>query len=251
MEVLLVEDIVQYQEIIIRHVKHFLPELEAIRVCGTITDAERAIAEKTPDLLLLDIHLPDGTGFELLERIGVERLKFKLIFISAHDDYAIQAFRFSAIDYVLKPINVLDFQQALAKLSQFNLEEENIKVTALQQNIQRNSESIKKLILKDAHAVYLTEIQDIVRCESSNNYTIFFLKQGREIVVSTTLKEYDKLLKGHAFFRSHQSHLINLNFFDRYDKRDGGYIVMKDTTIIPLARGRRELLMSALASLGA
>lgn len=249
MEILLVEDIAQYQEIIVRHLHNLLPQPLNIRVCGTIGDAQETISQQIPELLLLDIHLPDGTGFELLERIGLERLKFKLIFISAHDDYAIKAFKFSAIDYVLKPINIIDFQNALAKVKQFNREDEQVKLSALQTAIQSKEKVLKNLILKDANAIYRIDIQDIVRCESSNNYTLFLLKDGRKLVVSTTLKEYDKLLKGLSFFRSHQSHLINLHYFDRYDKRDGGYIVMKDESIIPLSRGRRELLIKSLEAL--
>ncbi len=165
MEILLVEDLEQYQELIVRHLHSFMPKPFNVRVCGNIADAEREIGNKKPDLLLLDIHLPDGTGFDLLERLGLERLKFKLIFISAHDDYAIRAFKFSAVDYVLKPIDIVEFQMAIAKVVQYNAEEEKVKISALQANLLVKSESLKNLVLKDADSIYLIDIQHVMRCE--------------------------------------------------------------------------------------
>jgi len=246
MEILLVEDIPQYQDMIARQLHQAVSVPFNLRSVGNIEEGVTAIHEQMPQLLLLDINLPDGTGFELLERIGLERFKFKLVFISAHDGYAVKAFKFSAIDYVLKPINPLDFQSAVSKAMEFKSEEEQLKLDALQSNLQAPSEIVKKIILKDAESIYLIDIENIIRCESANNYTIFHLADKRKVVVSATLKEYNKLLKSKYFFRSHQSHLINLKYFNRYDKREGGYIVLKDQSVIPLSRGRKDLLMEKL-----
>jgi len=249
MNILIVEDLPDYQDIITRYLARILSDHFHVRISNSIQEALVAIQEEVPDLLLLDINLPDGNGFDLLNKIGREQANFKLIFISAYDQYAIKAFKFSAIDYVLKPIDFIDFENAIHKAIASSHEEEQLKRTALSENLQPSSQTLQHLILKDANAIYLIETQHIIRCEAANNYTTFFLNNGQQYVVSTTLKEYYELLKDQHFFRPHQSHLINLRFFMRYDKRDGGYIVLKDDTIIPLSRGKKERLLTALAQL--
>ena len=250
MNILIIEDEPSYQEIILRYLGSFLPQPHQIEVCNTLAAGEQAIHAQLPDLLLLDINLPDGLSFELLERIGPKRLQLKIIFISAHDDYAIKAFKFSAIDYVLKPIDATDFQLALSKVLSQDSSAQTAAMSALQENISDKQDTFKKIVLKDANAIYLIEVQNIMRCESESNYTTFFLEDGRSIIVSTTLKEYDKMLASHTFFRTHQSHLINLNYFDRYDKRDGGCIIMKNGDLVPLSKRKKDRLMEKLSQLG-
>ena len=246
MNVVLVEDEVTHQNIIVRYLNRFLPDPKQIRVFGTLEEAEVGIKLSMPELLLLDINLPDGLSFELLERLGRDNIKAKIIFVSAHDDYAIRAFKFSAIDYILKPVDAIELQMAVTKV--LDEQEQAIKLDALRQNLLSNTQQ-KKLVLKDAHTVFLIDISEVIRCESASNYTTFHLTGNRQIVVSTTLKEYDKMLQGQTFFRTHQSHLINLMFFDRYDKRDGGFIVMKDESMVPLSKRKKELLMNKLEEL--
>ena len=187
------------------------------------------------DLLLLDVEMQDGTGFDLMAMYGVPN--FKVIFVTAHDAYAIKAFKYNALDYLLKPVDPDELVKAITKAQSKMDESHTLKPLP------------HKIILKDADAVYLVAVNDIVRCQASANYTLFFLNDGRKLTISKTLKSYDTLLKGHAFFRAHQSHLINLKHFDRYEKRDGGTLYMKDGSTLPVAIRKKEALMEALEAL--
>lgn len=205
------------------------------------------IKEHKPDLVLLDVEMKDGTGFDLLSFYG--ELDFKVIFVTGHDAYAIKAFKISAIDYVLKPVDPHDLMAALNKAEQIlDKSEQQISVTNLVQNNREDFDN-QKIILKDAETVYLVAVKDIVRCESETNYTRFYLVDKRVLMISKTLKEYETLFEGQRFFRAHQSHLINLLHFDRYEKRDGGVIFMKDGSILPVAVRKKESLLSALEKL--
>jgi two-component system, LytTR family, response regulator len=202
------------------------------------------IKEYKPDLVLLDVEMKDGTGFDLLSFYGP--LDFKVIFVTGHDEYAIKAFKFSAIDYVLKPVDPDDLVSALQKAHQPEDEnEQNLRVANLVQN-KKATFSEQKIILKDSETVYLIAVKDIIRCESETNYTRFYLVDDRVLMVSKTLKEYDTLFDDQSFFRAHQSHLINLRHFDRYEKKDGGMVFMKDGSTLPVAVRKKESLMVAL-----
>ncbi|MCB0806321.1 MAG: response regulator transcription factor [Bacteroidales bacterium] len=205
----------------------------------------KAIHAHVPDLLLLDINLPDGTGFDLLKKL--DKIPFKIIFITAYEEFAIKAFEFSAIDYLLKPLDPLKFVDSLEKAKQA-VEQENLgmKLNALFSNLEDNKTQNKKLVLKTAENIYLVNTREIIRCESDGGYTQFFMDDGRHILVSRNLKDFEELLEGFGFFRIHQSHLINLRFIDHYNKLDGGTLVMKDTSTLPVARRKKEDFLKIL-----
>jgi two-component system LytT family response regulator len=226
----------------------YSPEVEIVGDADGVQKGLACIKEHKPLLVLLDVEMKDGTGFDLLSFYG--HLDFKVIFVTGHDAYAIRAFKISAIDYVLKPVDPDDLVAAIKKAQQAtDGNEQQIKVTNLVQNNRENF-SNQKIILKDAETVYLVAVKDIVRCESETNYTRFYLVDGRVLMVSKTLKEYDTLFEGQNFFRAHQSHLINLTHFDRYEKKDGGTVYMKDGSTLPVAVRKKESLLSALEKLG-
>lgn len=225
----------------------YAPEAQIVGEANGVQAGLECIKSNRPDLVLLDVEMKDGTGFDLLAIYG--QLDFKLIFVTGHNEYAIKAFKYSALDYVLKPVDPDDLKVALEKAGQaFDDKEQNLKVSTLVQNKQAASTD-KKVILKDAETVYLVAVKDIVRCESEANYTHFFLADGRRVMVSKTLKEYDQLFEGQSFFRAHQSHLINLLHFDRYEKKEGGIVHMKDGSTLPVAVRKKDALMSALENL--
>jgi len=222
----------------------YAPEYVVVAEADGVQTGLTCLKEYQPDLLLLDVEMKDGTGFDLLSIYG--ELDFKVIFVTGHDGYAIKAFKFSAIDYVLKPIDPEDLVSALKKGNEpVDKQEQNLKVANLVQNKNEGSKD-QKIVLKDAETVYLIAVKDIIRCESETNYTRFFLADGRILMISKTLKEYDSLFDGQFFFRAHQSHLINLQHFDRYDKREGGIVHMKDGSTLPVAVRKKESLMTAL-----
>lgn len=200
-----------------------------------------------PDLLLLDVEMQDGTGFDLLSIYG--ELDFKVIFITGHNAYAIKAFKYSAIDYILKPVDPEELKSALQKARNVkSMEEQNLAVSTLVDNKSKPA-SDQKILLKDTENVYLVDIKDVIRCESETNYTKFFLSDGRKLTISKTLKEYDLLFEDQSFFRAHQSHLINLQYFDRYEKKEGGIVHMKDGSTLPVAVRKKDALMEALSQL--
>ncbi len=194
-----------------------------------------------PDLVFLDIQMPDGTGFDLLKQLP--EINFKIIFASAYDKFAIQAFKFSALDYLLKPIEAENLIEACAKLDQTDrFKELNKKLQVLLSN----KNSFEKIALPALDGIIFVKISEIVRCESDDNYTSVFLRNGEKIVVSRTLKEYDEMLTPFNFFRIHKSHLINLGYLKRYKKGEGGFVIMEDGAELEVSRRRKEDFMNAI-----
>lgn len=204
----------------------------------------KAIKNINPDIVLLDIQMPDGSGFDLLEE--TETKEFEVIFITAHEQYAIRAIKSVALDYILKPVDPEELEEAINKaITNINDKNNAASLTVGSNGANAN----KKLVLKTQDAVFLIDIDEVVRCEADRNYTTFYLKDGRSIVTSKTLKEYVMLASSTNFFRCHRSHLINLNYFDRYKRIDGGYIIMKDESEIPLARSAKDHFFKFLETL--
>jgi two-component system LytT family response regulator len=206
----------------------------------------KAIEEIQPDLVLLDIQMPDGNGFDVLRRTQFKN--FDIIFITAFQEFAIQAIKFSALDYILKPIDMEELQNAVMRaIDAKHQSSDESQFSVLQNNIQPNQK--RKLVLKTLESIHVVDIENIIRCEADKNYTSFFLAEGKKILVSKTLKDYDTLLSGHSFFRAQQSHLININFIERYDKQDGGYVIMKDGASVPLSPAKKEQFFKLLENL--
>lgn len=195
------------------------------------------INETHPDLVLLDITLTDGTGFDLLRKF--ETIFFKVIFITAHEEYALKAFKFSALDYILKPITAGDLLHAIEKAEHSKIQNETeLKLSAFLSNI----EKIRKIVLRTAESIHIVPIKNIVRCEADVNYTMFYTDNGEKLLVSRTLKDFSEMLESSGFFRTHQSHLVNLDHILRYDKVDGGHLVMCDESIVPVSLRKKDEL---------
>lgn len=247
MRIVLIDDEAQVRENLKMLINIYAPDSQIVGEAGGVQEGLACIRKHRPDLVLLDVEMKDGTGFDLLSIY--KDLDFKLIFVTGHNEYAIKAFKYSAIDYILKPVDPEELQAALNKASNAkDLGEQNIQVSNLVQNSATQG-SEQKIVLKDSETVYLISIKDIVRCESEANYTKFFLIDQRKIMVSKTLKEYDQLFKGQPFFRAHQSHLINLLHFDKYEKKEGGTVHMKDGSVLPVSVRKKEALMMALETM--
>jgi two-component system LytT family response regulator len=200
------------------------------------------IKEYSPDIVFLDVQMPDGTGFDLLEQL--DEIDFKIIFASAYDKFAIQAFRFSAIDYLLKPVEPEMLIEACSKLTgDSKISEINKKLEVLLNN--RNS--FEKIALPTLDGINFVKIKEIIRCESDNNYTNIFINDGKKYFVSRTLKEFDEMLTHFNFFRIHKSHLINLNYLQKYNKGEGGYVIMEDGSELEVSRRRKEDFIRVLS----
>jgi len=217
-------------------------DLEIVEASST-EEAETLLKTFKPQLSILDINLDGGTSFDLLSRLP--DIDFKIIFISAYDQYAIKAFKFNALDYVLKPINPLEFNAAIEKCIAAPPAQSS-QLQGFTDTI--NQKQFDKLVLRDSQAIHFIKIDELIHCKSENNYTAF-ITEKEEIIISKTLGDYEELLRPKGFFRSHLSHLINLNQIKRFDKRDGGTIQMSNDDHVPLARNKKEIFMRLVEAL--
>ena len=234
------------------NLKHQLNTLNLpVRLVGEATNVAEGIAllqEQEPDLVFLDVEMPDGKGFDLLKQMP--NLPAKVIFVTAHDHYAVEAFRFSALDYLLKPIDADELQLAVGKaLQAVEKESYQLKINTFLNNMEDVSTKYKKIVLKNSDSIFAVNVSEIIRLEASSNYTTFHIENQTPIIVSKTLKDYEDILVGYGFYRIHQSHLINLNHFARYDKKDGGMVVLKDKTILPISPKKKDVLFEYLEKL--
>jgi two-component system LytT family response regulator len=222
-----------------------------IRVAGTARTVEegwQVILRQQPKLVFLDIQLGDETSFDLLNRFPV--IEFDIIFVTAFDKYAIRAFKFSAIDYLLKPVDADDLRQAVARLQQKRSKEEAaMRFETLFYNLKSGPGLPKRITVPTVKGLEFLPVQEIIRCESNINYTSIFLTSGQKLTVAKTLKEFEELLEEHNFFRVHNSHLINLAWIKSYHKGKGGSVSMTDDTEIEVSTRRKDDLLKRLAEL--
>ena len=225
-------------------IKTYTPHIEIVAYCCSAQEARDAIRQHHPNLLFLDIKMPQESGFELLD--SLESIDFEVIFTTAYDEYGVRAVKASALDYLLKPIEVTELIQAVQKAKIIiDQKQSNIRMQHLIQNIKESNPN-KTIALSLSDRIEFIEIKSIIRCEADNNYTTFYLKNSQKYVVSKTLKEYNELLVPFGFLRVHQSHLINLSEVKSFVKSDGGYILMKDDSQVSISRQRRESVLQVL-----
>jgi len=245
-KVLIIDDENRTRDLIAKMIESFGFDVETIPEGESVESGINAIIKNKPDIVFLDIQMPDGTGFDVIR--SIENKTFEVIFITAHEEFAIKAIKFSALDYLLKPVDTLELKAALEKaIIAVDQRKEGVQFDALQSNINPNEK--KRLVLKTQESVHVVELDDIIRCEADRNYTSFFLIGNRKILVSKTLKEYETLLSGHNFLRVQQSHLVNIDYVDRYDKKNGGAVVMKDGSEVPLSPAKREAFLNKLENI--
>lgn len=229
----------------------FCPEIELVGEGGSIDEGLKLLEQKEAHILFLDIDLAGESGFDLLKAIPEEiKAELAIIFITAHDEFAIQAIKFSALDYLLKPVDPEELVKAVRKLeSEKGLPKNATNINVLVENIRQASDSPKKIVVPTSDGMHVIRLSDIIRLESSSNYTTFFLNNEKNLLASKTLKEFDNMLEGYSFLRIHKSHLVNVNFLKKYVQTDGGYLVLEDGSRIPVANRKKDQLMTLLKNL--
>lgn len=242
---ILVDDMPNALEMLANDIAENHPEIAIIGTAISVVSAAKLLQKKQPDILFLDIMLGDGTGFDVLEIFP--NLSSKIIFVTASDAYAIKAFKFAAIDYILKPYTEEDLANALEK-AQHQIQPDNHQLSVLQQTVMQPSNKPEKISLHTAEKIVVVNIEDIIRCKSDNNYTTFHFINGTKILVSKTLKYYADLLKEVDFIRVHQSHLVNMKYIKEFIKSDGGYLLLKDSSNVPVSVRKRNEVLSILNS---
>lgn len=244
MKAVIVDDEPAVGKTIVSLLGESFPEIKVCATAGSVSEGYAAIIEFQPDILFLDVELTDGLGFDLLKKLSPVR--FRTIFITGHQEYALDAIKVSAFDYILKPVDKDELKDAITRASDMiSHEEEQLKLLALGENLQ-GKKVLKRIILRTAEALQLVAINDIIRAEAESNYTHFYITGGKHIMVSRTIKEYEALLIGTGLIRVHQSHIVNLNYIDKFYKHDGGYLQLKDGTTIPVSPVLKQKVLQAL-----
>lgn len=222
----------------------YCPEVRVIKVCYSGEQALIMIKEHSPQLMFLDIEMPAMNGFELLEKLP--EISFELIFTTSYDQYAIKAFRFSALDYLLKPIDRDELQRAVQKVLDRDQRPTLQQVDILLKKLNESTIKINKIAIPTVEGLHLIPITSIISCTSESNYTILKLKEGQKIVTTRILKEIQEMLEEYSFLRVHHSYIVNLNEVIKYIKGEGGHLIMSDGTAIDVSRSRKEMLLRRL-----
>ncbi|MEL6123951.1 MAG: LytTR family DNA-binding domain-containing protein [Bacteroidota bacterium] len=242
---ILIEDELNVREGFIKLMKVFCPEVNVVAVAETVEEGLGLVQGFDFDILFLDINLPDGSGFDLLHRIPDR--KFATIFVTAYDQYAIDAFKISAVDYLLKPVSPDRLKQAVDKAKTQladNISPDSLQV--LQDRLAKKFEQTEKIILRDAERLQIVIIGEIIYCEANGAYTKFHLSERRSIMTSINLKEYERMLAPYDFARCHHSYLINLHHVTEVVKTDGGSVRLTGDAQLPLSTRKRPVIIDAL-----
>lgn len=245
LKALLVDDEPKARDVLAELLRQYVPEITELREAGSPGDALLMMERFNPDLLFLDIIMPQMNGFDLLNRL--EDRRFGLIFTTAYNQFAIQAIRFSALDYLLKPIDPDELRQAVDRFLEKKTPRPDQPQSQLQNmlfNLETGQKEGFRLAVPTTEGVFFYPIREIIRCEASSNYTQFYLTQKRSFIASKTLKEYDEILTPQGFVRVHKSHLVNIAHAEDYLGK--GFILLKDQSQIEVARRRRDAVLEAL-----
>ncbi len=244
-KVVIVEDQKHEQEALSRLLTEHFGEFRIIGIASTVPEAILLLEKTRPDLVFMDVLLPPDTSFSIIQSLN--DITFEIIFTTSFEEYAVKAFRLSAIDYLIKPIALSDLRQAVNKF----LERKTISSTAnhiknLVENLRSSNSDQVRIALPTLSGYTFVLVKDIVRCESDNTYTTFFTVDKNKLIVSKTLKDCEQLLQEYRFFRVHNSHLINLDFISEYLKGEGGSVKMTDGSHVEVSRRRKEEFLRAL-----
>ena len=242
---IIIDDVQQAIDTLKEDLNTYCSDVEVIGEAEGVVSGAKLIKKVQPQLVFLDIQMQDGSGFDLLEILP--EINFKVIFTTASDAFAIKAFRYSAIDYLLKPVDPDELVEAMQKYHEGTKGQQE-SVDLLLDTV-KDRTTPKKLALHTLEKIHITEIKNIVRCESSGNYTTFYFLDGQKLLVTKTLKDFDKLLEEHQFIRVHQSHLVNLQLIKEYIKTEGGYIVMQDGAEVPVSVRKKPIVIKLIDQL--
>ncbi len=224
----------------------FCEDIKVSALCQNVDEGIKAIKEFKPEIVFLDIQMQRETGFDLLTRI--KDINFEVIFTTAHSEFAIKAFKFSAIDYLLKPIEIGELKQAIEKVNKKLTDNISLRLEHLVQNLRNTTSENYKLALPTTEGLLFVKVSNILYCEASSNYTEIVTDDGKKHVVSRTLKEYDEMLTDHNFFRIHNSYLINLNAIKKYVRGEGGYVVMANDRSLDVSKRKKESFLTRIGS---
>ena len=223
-------------------IKTYCPQVSIDAMCNSSEKGIEAIRKFKPDVVFLDIEMPHMNGFDMLEQF--DKLFFDVVFCTAYDQFAIRAFKYSALNYLLKPVDPADLQETIRRLEEKKSSPSKEQMEMLLQNIRSNTKPpVQRIALTTNDGMIFVSTQDILYCEAESNYTSVVLKGAKKILVSKVLKDIDETLSGNDFYRIHNSYLININHIKKYVRGDGGYVIMENDVTISISRSRRHEFM--------
>jgi two-component system LytT family response regulator len=243
---IIIDDIEQARLTFRKDLEIYAPDVSIIGEASGVIEGAKLLKQLQPDIVFLDIQMQDGSGFDLLDVLS--DIRFKIIFITASDAHAIKAFRYAAIDYLMKPIDPDELVSALDKYRKQHLNE-NAKYQLLNDSLKHHQRPHERLALHSQDKIHIVNISEILRCESNVNYTCFYFTGGKKMLVTKTLKEFEDLLSDQGFFRVHQSHLVNTRYIREYVKTEGGHLIMNDGAMVPVSTRKRPEVMKMLEEL--
>jgi len=242
---IIIDDEPKAQKNLFNLLKEYTPSVDVMAMESTLTEGLKSIEKFEPDVVFLDIEMQNESGFDLFDK--VEEPDFEVVFVTAHDEYAVRAFKYAASDYLLKPIDINDLVETVDRLEKRqDKSQRKDQISLLVDNLKNNTNRFDKIVLPTLESMIFVETDSIVRCESLDNYTNFHLQSGKVLLVSKNIKYYEDLLSDRNFFRVHRSHLINLNYIKEYFRGEGGYITMTDGSSVPVARRKKVAFLDRI-----
>ncbi|MFN0256067.1 LytR/AlgR family response regulator transcription factor [Pedobacter ureilyticus] len=248
MKAILIDDEISNLENLRALLEKHCPQVNILATAQNVADAVNAIEKHLPDLIFLDIQMGEQTGFDVLNLLP--KRNFEVIFVTAYDQYGIQAVKFAALDYLLKPVDIDELKTAVSKVDRkLAAQSQNSQLDFLLQQLKRPEAATSKIALPMQSEIRYIALSEIIRCEADNTYTFFFLANNERFLVSKSLKEYADLLKPNGFLRTHQSHLVNPKFVKSWLKEDGGILLLTSGEKIPISKPNKEMVKQALQQL--
>jgi two-component system, LytTR family, response regulator len=247
-KVIIIEDEENSRQILTNMLAAHVNDITVMAVCSNNREAKSAIEHFHPDLVISDVELGDETVFAMLQEL--EEINFEILFTTGYDKYAIQAIKFAALDYLVKPFTESDLATAISQYQQRQRKKQPmLQFDALFHNLRLYQNDLKKIALPTSTGLTVVSVKDIIHCMGEVNYTHFFFTSGRKMLVIKTLKEYEELLDNCGFVRVHKSHLINVQHVKSYTRGEGGAVTMSDGTIVDVSRRKKEEFIKKLEML--
>lgn len=242
MKAILIDDEPNATDMLSWQLEKYCPEMTVAAVCNDSRKAVALIREKKPDMIFLDIEMPFMNGFDILNECAP--LTFDVVFVTAYDKFALKAFQFAAVDYLLKPVEKKMLLDAVARVKNHQLPIQTEQLELMKNMLQQKTKVSERIAISTNEGLRFISVSTIIRCETDGKYTMVYLTNGQKECLTRSLKDVEEMLEGHNFFRIHQSHLVNLNHIEKYIREDGGYIITTDKQHITVARARKDEFMN-------